>query len=88
VKSRRSRSAVRSSPSALRSPPRPAAGPYVMGSVVEMAGHHLPCNTGLMICGVIMLVGGIIGTALMRPERETTRCASEMLDAAVPEGAR
>jgi hypothetical protein len=24
-----------------------------------------------MICGVIMLVGGVIGMALMHPERET-----------------
>jgi ACS family D-galactonate transporter-like MFS transporter len=35
-----------------------------------------------MICGVIMLIGGIIGMALMRPERETMRWASEMPEAA------
>jgi len=58
--------------------------PYVMGSVVETAATPLAgFNTGFMICGVIMLVGGIIGTALMRPERETTRWASEMPEAAV-----
>ena len=55
-----------------------------MGSVVETAATPLDgFNTGFMICGVIMLVGGIIGTALMRPERETTRWASEMPEAAV-----
>ena len=58
--------------------------PYVMGSVVETAATPLDgFNTGFMICGVIMLVGGVIGMALMRPERETTRWASEMPEAAV-----
>ena len=62
--------------------------PYVMGSVVETAATPLAgFNTGFMICGVIMLVGGIIGIALMRPERETMRLANEMPEAAVPEGA-
>ena len=62
--------------------------PYVMGSVVETAATPLAgFNTGFMICGVIMLVGGIIGTALMRPEREMTRWASEIPAAAVPQGA-
>jgi len=50
--------------------------PYVMGSVVETAATPLDgFNTGFMICGVIMLVGGVIGMALMRPERETMRWA-------------
>jgi MFS transporter, ACS family, D-galactonate transporter len=58
--------------------------PYVMGSVVETAATPLDgFNTGFMICGVIMLVGGIIGIALMRPERETMRWASETPAAAV-----
>jgi MFS transporter, ACS family, D-galactonate transporter len=62
--------------------------PYVMGSVVETAANPLAgFNTGFMICGVIMLVGGTIGMALMRPERETMRWANEMPEAAVPEGA-
>jgi hypothetical protein len=34
-----------------------------------------------MICGVIMLVGGVIGISLMRPEREAIRWASEMPEA-------
>jgi len=57
--------------------------PYVMGSVVETAATPLDgFNTGFMICGVIMLVGGVIGMSLMRPERETIRWASEMPEAA------
>jgi MFS family permease len=53
--------------------------PYVMGSVVETAATPLDgFNTGFMICGVIMLVGGVIGMSLMRPERETNRWASAM----------
>jgi MFS family permease len=58
--------------------------PYVMGSVVETAPTPLEgFNTGFMICGVIMVIGGLIGTALMRPERETTRWASGIPAAAV-----
>src|SRR5438477_464062 len=56
--------------------------PYVMGSVVETAATPLDgFNTGFMICGVIMLIGGVIGMALMRPERETTRWAGTMPEA-------
>jgi hypothetical protein len=58
--------------------------PYIMGSVVETAPTPLDgFNTGFMICGVIMLVGGVIGMALMRPERETIRWASDMPGAVV-----
>ena len=58
--------------------------PYVMGSVVERAATPLDgFNIGFTICGVVMLVGGAIGMALMRPERETMRWASEMPAAAV-----
>ncbi len=58
--------------------------PYVMGSVVETAATPLDgFNTGFMICGVVMLVGGVIGMALMRPERETMRWASELPEPAV-----
>jgi len=57
--------------------------PYVMGSVLERAATPLSgFNTGFMICGVIMLTGGIIGMALMRPEREAIRWASEVPGAA------
>jgi MFS family permease len=48
--------------------------PYVMGSVVETAATPLAgFNRGFMICGVIMLIGGAIGMALIRPEREAMR---------------
>ena len=53
--------------------------PYVMGSVVETAATPLDgFNTGFMICGIIMLAGGVIGMTLMRPERETMRWASKL----------
>jgi MFS transporter, ACS family, D-galactonate transporter len=59
--------------------------PYVMGRVVERAATPLSgFNTGFMICGCIMLAGGIIGMALMRPERERTRWASEARAAFAP----
>ncbi len=56
--------------------------PYVMGSVIEGAATPLQgFDTGFMICGAIMLVGGAIGMALIRPERERWR--TEMPQAAV-----
>jgi ACS family D-galactonate transporter-like MFS transporter len=58
--------------------------PYIMGSVVETAATPLDgFNTGFMICGLIMLGGGGIGMALMRPERETVRWAGTMPTAAI-----
>jgi MFS transporter, ACS family, D-galactonate transporter len=58
--------------------------PYVMGSVIETAATPLAgFNTGFAICGVIMLAGGLIGIALMRPERDAMRWASAMPAAAV-----
>jgi ACS family D-galactonate transporter-like MFS transporter len=58
--------------------------PYIMGSVIETAATPLDgFNTGFMICGVIMLVGGVIGMALIRPEREAMSWASRMPRAAV-----
>ena len=48
--------------------------PYIMGSVVETAATPLAgFNTGFMICGVIMLVVGLVGMALIRPERDALR---------------
>jgi hypothetical protein len=43
--------------------------PSELTSVVRRADRH----TGVMICGVIMLVGGVIGMALMSPESERMR---------------
>lgn len=55
--------------------------PYVMGSVVEIAATPLDgFNTGFTICGFIMLIGGSIGMALMRPEREAIRWGLDILD--------
>ena len=53
--------------------------PYVMGSVIQDAATPLDgFNTGYTICGWIMLVGGVIGMALIRPERETSRRPDEV----------
>jgi len=50
--------------------------PYVMGSIIEAAATPLAgYYTGYEICGLIMLAGGVIGMALMRPEREAERWA-------------
>jgi hypothetical protein len=50
-----------------------------MGSVIERAATPLDgFNTGFTICGVIMLAGGAIGMALIRPKREAMRWAGEM----------
>ena len=58
--------------------------PFAMGSVVEKAATPLQgFDTGFMICGVIMLVGGTIGMALIRPEREKARWRGELRQAAV-----
>lgn len=51
--------------------------PYVMGSVVQNAATPLDgFNVGFGICGWIMLVGGVIGILLIRPEREASRWAN------------
>src|SRR5262249_36436325 len=48
--------------------------PYFMGSVVESATTPLDgFNTGFLMCGLIMLVGGGIAMALVNPEREAKR---------------
>jgi len=58
--------------------------PYIMGSVVETAATPLDgFNTGFIICGLIMLVGGVLGMALIHPQREAMRWASTMPEAAV-----
>ena len=58
--------------------------PYVMGSVLQTATTPLAgFNTGFMICGIIMLIGGLIGMALIRPEREASRWPREMSEQAI-----
>jgi MFS transporter, ACS family, D-galactonate transporter len=58
--------------------------PFVMGSIIETAATPLAgFNAGFMICGLIMLAGGLIGMALIRPERDAPRSVDAMLEAAV-----
>jgi MFS transporter, ACS family, D-galactonate transporter len=48
--------------------------PYVMGSLVEKAATPLDgFNGGFVICGIIMLAGGLIGMMFIRPELEAQR---------------
>jgi hypothetical protein len=63
--------------------------PYIMGSVVQNAPSSLEgFNTGYTICGWILLVGGAIGMAFIRPEREASRWSGEIAGSAVsPAGA-
>jgi ACS family D-galactonate transporter-like MFS transporter len=50
--------------------------PYIMGNIIERAATPTEgYNTGYEICGLIMLVGGIIGMLFMRPERDGARLA-------------
>jgi len=50
--------------------------PYVMGSLIEDAATPLQgFNQGFILCGIIMIVGGIIGMLFMRPEHEARRMA-------------
>lgn len=51
--------------------------PYVMGRVIETGataseGFH----QGFLICGVVSLIGGLIGIAFLRPEAEAARFAA------------
>ena len=53
-------------------------GPYVMGSVVQdaiKAGASAADGymKGFMICGVVALVGGVIGMLFLRPQHEAAR---------------
>jgi ACS family D-galactonate transporter-like MFS transporter len=61
--------------------------PYIMGSVIETAITPLDgFYTGFTICGVIMLIGGVIGMAFMRPERDALRFAQAPRLAPLPAG--
>ena len=58
--------------------------PFVTGSVIETAAMPLDgFNIGFMICGIIMLAGGLVGMALIRPERDTPRRAGMMPQPAI-----
>ncbi|MGH7099189.1 MAG: MFS transporter [Stellaceae bacterium] len=50
--------------------------PFVMGSIIENAATPIAgFNLGYSICGAVMLAGGLIGAAVMHPEREVERLA-------------
>lgn len=61
--------------------------PYVMGSVIERAATPLAgFNTGFTVCGIIMLICGAIGSALIRPERETAGRSAVVIEPAASAG--
>src|SRR5262249_46644257 len=61
--------------------------PYVHGDVVQRAATPLAgFNTGFIICGVIMLAGGMVAMALIRPEREARHWARGVPAAALGPG--
>jgi ACS family D-galactonate transporter-like MFS transporter len=50
--------------------------PFVMGNIIEHAATPMEgYNKGFVLCGLIMLVGGVIGMIFMRPERDGARLA-------------
>ena len=51
--------------------------PYVMGSVVEGAASAAQgYGTGFVICGVVTLIGGLIGLVFLDPENEVVGFAA------------
>ena len=51
--------------------------PYLMGSVIEGAASAAQgYSNGFTICGVVTLIGGLIGLAFLRPELELARFAA------------
>jgi ACS family D-galactonate transporter-like MFS transporter len=53
-------------------------GPYVMGSVVQIAGAS-PIegyHRGFLICGLVTMAGGVAGMIFMRPRNEIARFAA------------
>ena len=62
------------------------AAPEAPGQSTVSTGRSARSTKGLRWtwgCGIIMLVGGVVGMALMRPERETMRWANEIPEAAI-----
>ncbi|HXZ91820.1 MAG TPA: MFS transporter [Burkholderiales bacterium] len=48
--------------------------PYVMGSVIQGAASAAAgYSEGFLICGMVMIVGGLIGLAFLRPESQRAR---------------
>jgi MFS transporter, ACS family, D-galactonate transporter len=56
--------------------------PYVMGAVIEGAASAAEgYNNGFVVCGIVTLIGALIGLALMNPERERAAFARAAEDA-------
>jgi hypothetical protein len=50
-----------------------------MGSVIEGAASAAEgYSLGFMVCGIVTLIGGLIGLAFLRPEAERARLALRM----------
>lgn len=61
--------------------------PYLMGSVIEGAASAAQgYSNGFTVCGVVTLVGGLIGLIFLRPEKERAGFAiqSDFKGAALP----
>ena len=53
--------------------------PYIMGSVIEGAASAAEgYSHGFVVCGIVTLIGGLIGLAFLRPEAERARLTSRM----------
>ena len=53
--------------------------PYIMGSVIEGAASAAEgYSHGFMVCGIVTLIGGLIGLAFLRPEAERARLTLRM----------
>ena len=53
--------------------------PYLMGSVIEGAASAAEgYSLGFVVCGIVTLIGGLIGLAFLRPEAERARLALRM----------
>jgi len=51
--------------------------PYVMGRLIESGATSAEgFHQGFFICGVVSLIGGLLGIAFMRPEAEAARFAA------------
>jgi MFS transporter, ACS family, D-galactonate transporter len=51
--------------------------PYIMGSVIEGAASAAQgYSNGFVVCGVVTLVGGVIGLVFLRPEQEQAKFAA------------
>ena len=53
--------------------------PYIMGSVIEGAASAAEgYSLGFVLCGIVTLIGGLIGLAFLRPEAECARLTLRM----------